>query len=218
MATTSGGNLSFAQLESVWIEAGGSKTLAPLMAAIALAESGGNPNETNPTDNNGTQTSWGLWQISLGNHDEPAPNWNDPLENAKLALGKWKTQGLWAWGTYTSGKYKQFLPSGYVAPDPTLPSVNPVTEGGQGAAGTATSTGAWTSALGTVWNDTGGSLLSIPGAITGTFGDIDAVVGKAYDGAKLFFRPTTYVRIGAGLFGFVFIIVAIIFLAKEANA
>lgn len=220
MATSTGGNLSFAQLEAVWIQAGGSKTLAPLMAAIALAESGGNPNATNPTDNNGKQTSWGLWQISLGNHNEPASNWNDPLENAKLALGKWKTQGLWAWGTYTSGAYKRFLPSGYVAPDPTLPSGNAATEAGQGIAGvqaTGNPEGSFISALGGVYNDVTGGLLSIPGAITGTFGDIDKAVGGFYDGAKLFFQPSTYVRIGAGIFGTVFIITAIVFLAKEAK-
>jgi len=33
---------SFSQLESLWTGAGGSTTLAPVMAAIAMAESGGN--------------------------------------------------------------------------------------------------------------------------------------------------------------------------------
>src|SRR5271170_712941 len=76
--------LSYAQLKSVWLSAAkgtqyGTNAWASLMAAIAEAESGGNPAITNPNDNGGTQTSWGLWQISLGNHDEPSPNWNNPV-------------------------------------------------------------------------------------------------------------------------------------------
>jgi hypothetical protein len=81
------------------------------MAAIALAESGGNPNATNPTDNGGTQTSWGLWQISNGTHGQPANNILSPAVNAQQAVAKYKQQGLGAWGTYTSGAYKQFFSS-----------------------------------------------------------------------------------------------------------
>jgi hypothetical protein len=104
--------LTYAQLEGAWVQGGGSAALAPLMAAIAEAESGGNPNATNPTDNNGTQTSWGLWQISNGTHTAPSPNWNDPVTNAQLAVQKLSSQGLGAWGTYTSGAYKAFLAPG----------------------------------------------------------------------------------------------------------
>ena len=97
--------LTYSQLEGVWIKNGGDKTLAPLMAAIALAESGGNPNDVNAKDNGGTQSSYGLWQISTGTHTPPAANWADPNENAKLAVGKLKSHGLSAWVTYTSGAY-----------------------------------------------------------------------------------------------------------------
>ena len=75
--------LSYSQLEALWKKAGGNPVMAPLMAAIAEAESSGNPNATNPTDNNGTQTSWGLWQISNGTHAQPAPNILNPLVNAE---------------------------------------------------------------------------------------------------------------------------------------
>lgn len=105
------GQLSFQELSNLWIQAGGDARMAPTMAAIALAESSGHPNSTNPTDNKGKQTSWGLWQISDGTHNEPA-NWNVPLENAKMAVQKIKDQGLGAWGTYTSGAYKSFLGGG----------------------------------------------------------------------------------------------------------
>jgi hypothetical protein len=112
MATTPtniGSKLSYAQLESVWISGGGAASLAPLMAAIAEAESSGNPYALNATDNNGTQSSYGLWQISTGTHTAPATNWYDPTVNAQLAVAKLKSQGLGAWGTYTSGAYKQYI-------------------------------------------------------------------------------------------------------------
>jgi hypothetical protein len=101
---------TYSQLEAIWLEAAQGTAYdttqwAQLMAAIAEAESSGNPNAENTTDNNGTQTSWGLWQISLGNHNEPASNWNNPVENATLAINKLETQGLSAWGTYDSGAY-----------------------------------------------------------------------------------------------------------------
>ena len=103
--------MTFAELEALWTRAGGDVSLAPTMAAIAEAESSGNPNAANRTDNNGTQTSWGLWQLSDGTHNEPSA-WNDPLTNASMAVAKYHSQGLHAWGTYTSGAYRAFLPSG----------------------------------------------------------------------------------------------------------
>lgn len=102
--------LSFANLEQLAKNAGFSNTLAPVMAAIALAESSGNPSSTNPLDNGGKQTSWGLWQISYGTHQAPA-NWSDPQTNANLAYQKYLNQGLGAWGSYTSGRYRDFMSS-----------------------------------------------------------------------------------------------------------
>jgi hypothetical protein len=112
-------NFTYGQLEGLWVKNGGSAALAPVMAAIALAESSGNPQAKNTTDNGGTQTSWGLWQVSNGTHNQPAPNILDPNVNAQQAVKKVKSQGLKAWGTYTSGAYRKFLKSG----------VSPVTSG-----------------------------------------------------------------------------------------
>lgn len=115
--------LTYAQLEGLWMKAAagtryGTRTWAALMAAIAEAESGGNPGALNPSDNNGTQSSFGLWQISTGTHQPPSPQWADPATNAQLALGKLQGQGLEAWGTYTSGAYRAYL-SGSTTPDVT---------------------------------------------------------------------------------------------------
>lgn len=107
-------DLTYAQLKRVWLDAAkGTKydtnAWASLMAAIAEAESSGDPNATNPTDNGGKQTSWGLWQISDGTHNPVSSNWASPVVNADLALAKLQGQGLSAWGTYNSGAYKAYL-------------------------------------------------------------------------------------------------------------
>ena len=115
--------LSFAQLEGLWLQAGGNYKVAPIMAAIALAESGGRPTATNLTDNGGKQSSFGLWQISTGTHNPPNPNWSNPLTNAQLAVTKYNSQGLGAWGTYTSGAYKTTLPTAYALIAPTTAGV-----------------------------------------------------------------------------------------------
>jgi hypothetical protein len=100
---------TYQQLEDIWVQAGGRPDMAALMAAIAMAESSGDPYSVNNTDNNGTQTSWGLWQISNGDHTQPSPTWMDALTNAKLAIQKLNSQGLSAWGTYTSGAYQAYF-------------------------------------------------------------------------------------------------------------
>lgn len=131
-------NLSFTDLETLWTNAGGDPAVAPLMASIALAESGGNPGALNPNDNGGRQSSFGLWQISTGTHNPPSANWADPATNAQLAVAKYKSQGLGAWGTYTTGAYKKFLNanvgSAFLPPTPALASGTG--QPSQGATGT----------------------------------------------------------------------------------
>lgn len=126
-------NLTYAQLEGLWIKAGGPPAVAAVAAAIALAESGGNPGALNPNDNGGTQSSFGLWQISTGTHTPPAPNWSDPAVNASLAVGKYRGAGnaFTPWGTFDSGAYRAFL-NGSTTPDMNVP-------GGGGISTTAAS-------------------------------------------------------------------------------
>ena len=96
-----------AQLEALWLKAGGAKSVAPTMAAIALAESDGNPSSINPE---GPQHAEGLWQIK----GQLVPgNILNPEVNAANAVAKYRSQGLGAWTTYTEGAYKKYLtPSG----------------------------------------------------------------------------------------------------------
>lgn len=120
---------SYAQLEQLWINAGGDKSLAPVAAAIAEAESGGNSAAMNYTDNNGTQTSVGLWQVSTGTHSYPQ-SWTTPQGNAAEAVAKYNAAGGWSpWGTYDSGAYRAFLSPG-TTPDPNVPA------GGSSSGGT----------------------------------------------------------------------------------
>ena len=110
--------------------------MAPMMAAIALAESGGNPTALNANDTNGqggTQSSYGLWQISNGTHAAPSANWSDPVTNAQLAVQKLSSQGLGAWGTYTSGRYMNYLPTSLTGYAEGIAS-NPKMTGAQGSA------------------------------------------------------------------------------------
>jgi hypothetical protein len=119
---------SYAELEGLWINAGGPRALAPVAAAIAEAESGGNSDAYNGHDTNGrggTQVSAGLWQISNGTMT-PVPNWSDPATNARDAVGKWRDAGqsFSPWGTFNSGAYKAYLsnkttPAATVAGSPT---------------------------------------------------------------------------------------------------
>ncbi len=75
---------SFAQLEQLWIQAGGSQALAPLMAGVAEVESGGNPDAYNPSG------ASGLWQIEIPVNASHVPggasNVFNALDNAKAAV------------------------------------------------------------------------------------------------------------------------------------
>lgn len=207
---------NYGQLEQLWISAGGSKALAPLMAAIAMAESGGDSEATNPTDNGGTQTSWGFWQVSDGTHNEPVPGILDPLTNAKAAVAKYKSQGLGAWGTYDSGAYRQFYQGG-VPPsslpqgggqDATLAGFNPLNFD---PLGWIINAGSWLTGGG------GGGKSSGPGGV------LDGVMAIASDftalmkGIEWLFVPNHWVRIGSFVIGAALVIPGMRNLAKAGS-
>jgi hypothetical protein len=88
------------------------------MAAIAMAESSGNPRAHNstPPDN-----SYGLWQINMIGNLGPARRKQlgissneqlfDPATNAKAAKMIKDSQGWNAWTVHKTGAYKKFMPS-----------------------------------------------------------------------------------------------------------
>jgi hypothetical protein len=93
-------------LAQLWVNNGGPANVANLMAAIAMAESGGNTTATNK-DSNGT-TDYGIWQINSSHGYNSQRLLANPNYNAKAAVAIYKSQGLTAWSTYVSGAYLQF--------------------------------------------------------------------------------------------------------------
>jgi hypothetical protein len=199
---------TYGQLETLWINAGGPKAVAPLMAAIALAESSGDPGALNQTDNGGTQTSVGLWQVSSGTHQYPSA-WATPQGNAAEAVAKYKSQGLGAWGTYTSGAYQQYYKGG--TPASALP------QGGGTQQATLDSAPGWLTPVEIasgpfgILNAVGSEIV---GTITGGAGSAQSLEGiwKSADtfvkeidamlkGVEWLFVPSHWVRIIAFLFG-----------------
>jgi|SRR5882672_1810558 len=82
--------------------------------AIALAESGGDPNAYNPETQAGAQEgagSYGLWQIYKTMHPEfDGQDLTDPVINANAAYQIYSKRGSFKdWSTYKNGAYQKFL-------------------------------------------------------------------------------------------------------------
>ena len=112
---------TYAQLEGLWLNAGGTTATAPLAAAIAMAESGGDSAATS-TQLNGTCTNAGLWQLATpcgGGSGYTVAQLQDPATNAAVAVTVSKSGTDWStWATYVSGAYKAFE-SASTTPDTT---------------------------------------------------------------------------------------------------
>ena len=129
--------LTYAQIEGYWVEGGGSAVTAPIAAAVALAESSGNPDAVGPSFG-GDSGSIGLWQIQSGAH----PQWSvaslhDPLTNAQAAVSISGGGSNWKpWSTFTNGSYGKFLQAGVTpAATASLSSSSPTTNPAAPAAG-----------------------------------------------------------------------------------
>jgi len=114
---------TYAQLEQLWINNGGSKMTAPLAAAIAEAESSGRSDATSSNPDGGTNV--GLWQLDTpggvgAGHSVSALQ--DPNLNAQVAVRGSSGGSDWSeWETYVTGAYKQYM-NGSTTPDPNVPS------------------------------------------------------------------------------------------------
>jgi hypothetical protein len=99
-ANPTGKAFTHAQLAKLWVAAGGPASAANVAAAIALAESGGNPANVNTSLGGPNVGPTGLWQI----YGNPLPgDALDPLTNARMAVKKWQDAGMSfrPWTTYT---------------------------------------------------------------------------------------------------------------------
>jgi Lysozyme like domain len=115
--------LDHTQLEEAWVLAGGPQQYADTAAAIAQAESSGDPTKINNTarpnrpgyhaPSSGAQPEYsvGLWQINLEAH----PGYTeaqmlDPVANAEAAVAISSAGSSFAaWTTYTNGVYRSYL-------------------------------------------------------------------------------------------------------------
>ena len=85
-------------------------------AAVAMAESGGNPFAanivTNPAPGNLPERSFGLWQVNTLAHPEfDETQLLNSAYNAHAALLVSASGTDWShWTTYTTGKYRQYMP------------------------------------------------------------------------------------------------------------
>lgn len=116
--------LTYSQLEGAWIEGGGSAAAAPVAAAIAMAESAGNPMSHNGNAGTG-DNSYGLWQINMIGSLGPARRAQyglpsnealfDPVTNARVAVAMSGNGTNWSpWTTYISGAFRRYLQNGIV--------------------------------------------------------------------------------------------------------
>jgi hypothetical protein len=111
----------------LWIQEGGNPHVANTMAAIVMAESGGKMDAQNK-NTNGT-IDYGPYQINSSHGFDPQRLMSDPVYSTDAAISVFKSQGLTAWTTYTSGAYKQFISSA-MGTGPTYGGTRP---GGQPA-------------------------------------------------------------------------------------
>ena len=105
-----GGNLTFAQIQSYASNAGFSGDDLNTAVAIALAESSGNPNAAGDPTLGG---SYGLWQVNLKAHPEyTAQQLYDPQTNANAAFTVYSVaqSSFTPWTTFNSGAYEAYLP------------------------------------------------------------------------------------------------------------
>lgn len=104
--------LSFNQLAQLWVNAGGPSSVANIMAAIALAESSGHGGPSAVDHDADGSTDYGWWQINSVHGYDSTQLLNNALYNAKAAVAVYKSSGLGAWTTYTSGAYLTYLNGG----------------------------------------------------------------------------------------------------------
>jgi hypothetical protein len=108
--------LTYSQLLTLAQNAGFTANEAETAAAIALAESGGDPRAYNPETEAGAPVgrgSYGLWQIYLNAHPEfTGQDLYDSPTNAAAAYKVFTDAGksFTPWSSYKSAKFVQFMP------------------------------------------------------------------------------------------------------------
>lgn len=119
--------MTFDELEQLALSVGFPATAARVAAAIAIAESDGNPSSSNvvtaaqaaaynaqhPTGpRHAPERSFGLWQVNTLAHQEyDERRLLEPEYNARAALVVSKSgTDFRAWATYNDGSFQQYMP------------------------------------------------------------------------------------------------------------
>lgn len=111
------GSLSISQIKTLAANAGFAGEDLDVAAAVAMAESSGDPNAVGdvgiPVP--GSQ-SYGLWQINSYFHPEFGPDFTklfDPTTNAAAAYSVYRVAGysFSPWTTFKTGAYSKYLPA-----------------------------------------------------------------------------------------------------------
>lgn len=204
--------LSTAQIYTLAHQAGFSSAGATLMTAIAMAESGGDPNSVGDVGlENGTWgPSVGLWQVrslraETGRGTSRDVNrLKDPAFNARSAFeisGKGKS--FRPWTTYTSGAYRRYLGGAKTAagasPAPLPPTSATDGATGSGAVAGDSGTGVAGQTVGLAGDALNFALLGPAGLLLGhLFGDLGDS-GKAALGTALFRGAVTVTVVVGGI-------------------
>jgi hypothetical protein len=213
-------NYTYAQLEQLWINAGGSKELAPLAAAIAEVESGGNP-----AANNADGGASGIWQLIPSNWQYIPGGGANRYDAASNAIGAVRLSGNtlgglisnWIDSEPAGAAYAVLKQHGGTPPSGALPAATATTPASTGSTSTSSTTTPAPSSS-NIWTDIANpfsqawSDLTTPFTGAATIVESVAGLGKDFNTlVKLFtkfmqdiewlFVPSHWVRIFAFMFG-----------------
>lgn len=196
--------LTTEQMTALALQAGFTPDQARIMGGIGQAESSGRTDVINRIG------CVGLFQINQPVHVKDHPTWTvqwlqNPVNNATAARQVFKEQGYAAWTTYTSGAYTTHqLPGSIVDQIAKAPATF---LHGLEAFGSAVE-----KTVQDKLQQAAGNLLQLPSAVTDALAALEGPV-KA---AQWLINPASWVRIIAGLFGFVLLVAGLLTLAKAA--
>lgn len=205
--------LTYAQIEQLWIANGGPPQWAPTMAGIALAESGGNTTSLNNNAATG-DSSAGLWQINYFGSLGPsrtaafgtqASLLNDPNAQAKAAISILNGgSGISAW---KGDKVGNFAQNGTPLSDATVQSLITKYSLGGGGPGLAEQA---LDALGGQANDATFGLAGDAGGVAGLASDADTLITDVSSAA--FWK-----RVGMGYLGASLVILGFVVLFESTD-
>ena len=213
--------LTLAQIESLWDSQGGNPAAAPTIAAIAEAESGGNPGALNNDPATGDY-SVGLFQTNYfgsllagrtAEYGSPAALQSNVDLQVKSAIGiSGNGTNFSPWSTFKSGAYEQYLPAANAAAGLAASTPPPTGSGGGTSSSSATLDSLNLNPL-----DGFGIPGSIAGAVsqeggTAIASGVGAVVGAVAKPLKAFI-----VNSGLILFGLVFLLVGLVVIAHTSG-